>query len=475
MRLLLLDINPQVEQIISDLGAPMRIECRMASDLDSARALLRASVVDVVVLSPSFAAGTDSLAEVVQACRKRDASVVLILDTIEQLGAIDDSVRDAIDDFVLAPLDPDVLRARLDLVCRRRRADALRQAMLRALPDIMFRIRQDGTYIDFHTTDPAQLYAAPESIKGAHISDLLPEPQSRQWMEALTRVVDTGVPASIEYSLDMSRGRCFFEARIVRSAPDEVLSIVRDVTERKQAEEQIRTAALAKQAFASRIINAQEAERQHLSRELHDGISQLLLVHRMDAEWLAKQAEPGPLRDAAESLCSSLDETLHLVRTLAMDLRPPAIDDLGIDSALETLVGDIARRSGIQCEFDVDPQIEAVPTDAGVALYRIAQEALANAVRHARCNKIRVELLQRPESVELRVTDDGIGIDPSRLSDSSSFGLVGMRERAELVGGHVTIRTNSDDGTCIRATIPQVRYKMTVVTNEEAPTREGEP
>lgn len=475
MRLLLLDINPQVEQIISDLSDPLRIECCVAKDLDSARSALDAASVDVMLLSPSFAGGGESLAEVIHACRKHDISVLLVLDSVEQLGTLDEPLRDAIDDFVLAPLDQDVLRARLDLLRRRRQANRLRQAMLRALPDIMFRIRRDGTHIDFHATDRSQLYAAPETIKGARIAELLPAAQARLWMDAVARVVDTGTPASIEYTLDMPGGVHFFEARIVRSAADEVLSIVRDVTEHKLAEGQIRNAALAKQAFASRIINAQEAERQHLSRELHDSISQILLVHRMDAEWLAKQAAAGPLRDAAESLCSSLDETLHMVRTLAMDLRPPAIDDLGIDSALETLVGDIARRSGIQCEFDVDPQIAALPGDAGVALYRIAQEALANAVRHARCTRIRVELLQRPESVELRVTDDGIGINSSRISDSSSFGLVSMRERAELVGGKVTIRTNPDDGTCIRATIPHVQYRTTVVTNENAPNREGEP
>lgn len=475
MRLLLLDIDPQVEQIISDISQPMQLECRMASDLDSARAALGAAAVDVVLLSPSFAAGARALSEVIHACRQNDASVVLILDEVARLDELDEATRDAIDDFVIAPFDTEVLRARLDMVCRRRRADSLRQAMLRALPDTMFRIARDGTYIDFSTTEPAQLFAPPERIKGARITDLLPDPQARRWMQAIAQVLDTSVPTSIEHSLVMAGGPRFFEARIVRSAPDEVLSIVRDVTQRKQAEEQIRSAALAKQAFASRIISAQEAERQLLSRELHDGISQLLLVHRMDAEWLAKQADPGPLRDAAESLCTSLDETLHMVRTLALDLRPPAIDDLGIDSALETLVGDIARRSGIACELEAEPDLRAVPSDTGVALYRIAQEALSNAVRHAQCSQIRVELTQLPAGVELRVTDDGIGIDPSRLSDSSSFGLVGMRERAELVGGYVTIQTNTDDGTCIRAIIPQVQYSPTVVINSQAPTREGEP
>lgn len=472
MELLLLNINSDVEQIVSDLCRTLAFDLHTASDIDAALEQLRAAAIDVVILSPVAIGGT-LLSTLIRTCRSHGASVVLLLDDLACLHQLDEHTRDQIDDFLLLPYEDGQLAARLDLISRRRRGDALRRAILRALPDIMFRIHRDGTYVDFQAPDPTRLYMPSERIVGTRVTDALPAVPARRCLDALEEVLDTGMPAYFEYSLPLADGTRYFEARMVSSGPDEALALIRDVTERKRAEEQIRTAALAKQAFASRVLSVQESERQHLSRELHDSISQLLLVHRMDAEWLAKEAEGGPVREAAEHLCTALDETLHLVRTLAMDLRPPAIDDLGIDSALETLCVDITRRSGIHCEFESDGHTRSQSSEVGVTLYRIAQEALANAVRHAKCRSIRVQLVQHGNSVELQVADDGVGIDPRRLADTASFGLVGMRERAELVGGHVTIETGPDDGTCIRATVPHTPYRPTAGDNE-APISEGE-
>jgi signal transduction histidine kinase len=359
MELLLLNIDSEVEQTISNLCRARSLVCHLVSDIDAALEKLRSCELDAVLLSLSLAAGARSA--LVRACRAKGAAILVLLDDVALLGQLDDETRGAIDDFVLPPHDAAHIGARLDMLVRRRRAEA-----------------------------------------------------------------------------------------------------------------QIRGAAMAKQAFAARVLSMQEAERQHLSRELHDSISQLLLVHRMDAEWLAGQTDSETVQDAAERLCTGLDETLHLVRTLAMELRPPAIDDLGIDSAIETLCGDAGRRSGIHCRFEGDRRTRALPEEIAVTMYRIAQEALTNAVRHAKCRNIQVQLLQHPRSVELSVTDDGIGIAPDRLADTASFGLVGMRERAELVGGHVSIHTGLNQGTSIRAMFPYTSHRPGAV-NTQAPSREGNP
>jgi signal transduction histidine kinase len=373
MELLLLDIDSEVEQIISNLCRARSLVCHSVSDIDAALDKLRSCELDAVLLSsrpsasasPSLwssgAAEAGARAALVHACRARGAALLLLLDDVALLGQLDDETRAAIDDFVLPPHDAAHVGARLDMIVRRRRAEA-----------------------------------------------------------------------------------------------------------------QIRGAAKAKQTFAARVLSVQEAERQHLSRELHDSISQLLLVHRMDAEWLAGQADSDAVRDAAERLCTGLDETLHLVRTLAMDLRPPAIDDLGIDSAIETLCGDVSRRSGIHCRFEGDRRMRALPEEIGVTMYRIAQEALTNAMRHAKCRNIHVQLIQHARNVELRVTDDGIGIAPDRQADAASFGLAGMRERAELVGGHVSIQTGPNQGTSIRAMFPHTPHRPGAVNTQSSP-REGNP
>jgi signal transduction histidine kinase len=363
MELLLLNIDSEVEQIISNLCRARSLVCHLVSDIDAALEKLRICDIDAVLLSLSLSSSGPAGARsaLVRACRARGAAILVLLDDVSLLGQLDDEIRGAIDDFVLPPHDAAHVGARLDMLVRRRRAEA-----------------------------------------------------------------------------------------------------------------QIRSAAMAKQAFAARVLSMQEAERQHLSRELHDSISQLLLVHRMDAEWLAGQTESEQVHDAAERLCTGLDETMHLVRTLAMELRPPAIDDLGIDSAIETLCGDAGRRSGIRCRFEGDQRTRALPEEIAVTMYRIAQEALANAVRHANCRNIQVQLVQHPRGVELSVTDDGIGIAPDRLVDTASFGLVGIRERAELVGGHVSIHTGPNQGTSVRAMFPYTSQRPGAV-HTQAPAREGNP
>lgn len=456
MKLLLLDSTPEVEQFAATLDAGGDFETTVARDLDSALAHLRANNIDAVVLALSFTGSRADVTEILRHCHPGNPSVLLVLDRPTDITALDGAVSLAIDDFIVRPLDLVVLRTRLRFMSRRHNTLPPPQAILAALPDVMLRLRRDGTFVDYHASSADEVHGGPLSLRGTSITEIMPESVARAALAVIGEVLDTSAPGDLEYELPLPDGTRFYEARIVPSGADEALFIVRDVTERKRADAQLRTATEVKRAFTSRVISAQEAERQHLSRELHERIGQMLLVHRMDAEWLARKAEPGPLRDAAEGLCSSLDRTLETVRNLAIDLRPPAIDDLGIGSALETLVTNIARRSGIRCECDIDPQIPSVPADVSVAVYRIAQEALTNAVRHAHCENIMVYLIHDERNLELRVVDDGIGFDPSQEKGSSWLGLVGMRERAELVGGHVTIDSGANQGTCVKVVVPNI-------------------
>ncbi len=455
MKLLLLDSPPKVEQFCRWLDATGEYECASAIDVDSAVAMLLTGGIEAVVLSASFAGDREGVTRILDYCEPGNPSVLLILDTLDDLDPLEAANSDVVEDFVVRPLTAEILSARLAVV-RRRRVNIFlpRQALLAALPDLMFRIRRDGTYIDYHFPSPELTYVPGNQLEGAHITDVMPREVAEAFLAAIGEALDSEEPGTLEYQLPAVQGIHGYEARIVPSGSDEVLVIVRDVTDRKRMEDALRTAANVKQAFSSAVVQAQEAERQQLSRELHDGIGQILLVHRMDAEWLADKAGPGPLREAAEGLCLSLDKTLEAVRNLAMDLRPPAIDDLGIGSALETLVANIGRRSGIKWEIDIPPGVARVKGEASVTLYRIAQEALANAIRHSQCQNIQVSLKDQDGAVELQVRDDGIGFDPDTINTSSSIGLVSMRERADLVGGRVTIESGANQGTCVKVSVP---------------------
>lgn len=457
MKLLLLDTAADMEQFASLLDGTGQFETTIAYEMSDALEVLQTNAVDAVVVATSFKGGGKSFLDILRECEPGNPSVLVIVDVLDEMHELMGSdMGQCIEDFVVRPADDDILQARLMLLRRRRSIVPPRQALLQALPDLMFRIRRDGTFIDYHSPLREQLYMEPTDIKGSRLMDVMPPEVADISMEMMARVLDTGEPGIIEYNLPLPSGVQSFEARLVQCGVDEVLTIVRDVTERRRVDSELRAAAEIKRAFTSRVVSAQEAERQALSRELHDGIGQMLLVHRMSAEWLAKQAVPGPVRDAAEELSSSLDRTLEAVRNLAMDLRPPAIDDLGIGSALETLVDNNAKRSGLRCECEIEPTVAFVPTDISVAIYRIAQEALGNAIRHAQGQNIIVSLSHSGTDIELRVLDDGIGFDPAQANDPSCLGLVGMRERAELVGGRVSIESRANQGTCVKVSVPHL-------------------
>jgi len=208
----------------------------------------------------------------------------------------------------------------------------------------------------------------------------------------------------------------------------------------------------ALERFAERVIAAQEAERRRLAGDIHDGISQRLisLSYHLDA---AADA----LRDAPEFTAGQLvlarqmiDLTLNEARAAISGLRPPVLDDLGLADGLASLARSIG---GVQVTVEADEC--ALPEHVEIALYRIAQEALQNVVKHAGASAASVELCCDPGLVCLRITDDGAGFHPDAATPG--FGVSGMAERAELVGGHLDLRSAPGRGTTVEARIPVTR------------------
>ena len=208
----------------------------------------------------------------------------------------------------------------------------------------------------------------------------------------------------------------------------------------------------AAERFAEQVIAAQEAERRRLAGDIHDGITQRLvsLAFHLDA---AADAVRGDTSIAATELARArelTDLTLDEARAAIAGLRPPVLDDLGLADGLASLARSIAqvrvRVAGTECPL---------PEHVVIALYRIAQEALQNVVKHAHASHAEVELRCDGASALLRVTDDGQGFDVGARSDNeTSYGLRSMTERAELVGGRLTVTSRPGLGTTVTATVP---------------------
>ena len=205
----------------------------------------------------------------------------------------------------------------------------------------------------------------------------------------------------------------------------------------------------ALEQFAERVIAAQEAERRRLAGDIHDGISQRLisLSYHLDAAADALDDAPEFTAEQLVLARQMIDLTLNEARAAISGLRPPVLDDLGLADGLASLARSVG---GVQVTVEADEC--ALPEHVEIALYRIAQEALQNVVKHAGAAAASVDLRCDPGLVSLRISDDGAGFSPDAAA--AGFGLSGMAERAELVGGHLDVRSAPDRGTTIEARIP---------------------
>jgi signal transduction histidine kinase len=207
--------------------------------------------------------------------------------------------------------------------------------------------------------------------------------------------------------------------------------------------------------FASRTVEAQELERRRLAGEIHDGISQRLVslwYHLLAAEDAVGEAEAvGRELAMAKALVT---EALGEARAAITGLRPPVLDDLGLAPGLESLA-----RSLTGLEVEVDVESVDLPAHVEVALYRIAQEALQNVVKHAEASSVVVRLRRDGRGVRLLVSDDGKGFDEDTLTDAEdrhSYGMVGIRERAELIGAALAVASRPATGTTVEVVVPDV-------------------
>ena len=226
-----------------------------------------------------------------------------------------------------------------------------------------------------------------------------------------------------------------------------------EVGERTRALQQANAALSASkdrlQELSARLITAQEEERRHIARELHDETGQALTVIRLHLSELATQPAPG---GKALAECTQLvDRAMQHIRGLSLRLRPPMLDDLGLADALEWVLEQQAGAAGWRTEFDAVDTDERLPQEMETACFRICQEALTNAARYARATEVSVTLRRDPQALELAVADNGGGFELERYRTPEErkkhFGLVSMTERAALAGGRLDIRTAPGQGT----------------------------
>lgn len=299
-----------------------------------------------------------------------------------------------------------------------------------------------------------------EEIVGKHFSNFVAPRDLKHVRSNLCKKLDD--EAETAYQIDVvtkDRRRVPVEviSRLIyaNGRPIGVQGTARDITERKRAQE-------ALQIYSRRLIEAQEAERQSLARELHDEIGQVLTAVRINLQSIQSLRHQDQSLPQVDESIIIVDEALGRIRDLSLELRPSLLDDLGLASALRWYVDRYGQRTGIVaevlCGFEERGRL---PRELETECFRIAQEALTNIVRHAQAKRVCVQVDGGLDTLVLTITDDGIGFDSESLlrtgSTATTLGLRGMIERAKAMNGQIEINSSPGNGTQVRAGFPLKR------------------
>jgi signal transduction histidine kinase len=235
---------------------------------------------------------------------------------------------------------------------------------------------------------------------------------------------------------------------------------LRDISERVRSEEQVRIYQDQLRQLAASVESAREEERARISREVHDEFGQMLSVLKLDLENLAVRHRPrgeaaGEKFDkSVAGMVRAVDLSLNIVRRIAAELRPAVFEDLGLAAALNWQIQELNARTGIRCRRRGLRQDSGLAAGPALAVFRIFQEILTNVVRHAKATALEVAVHADGGWFTLRVSDNGIGFDPDSLSPSRSLGLLGMRERAGMLGGTIEWSRGRKGGTTVTVRLP---------------------
>ena len=337
--------------------------------------------------------------------------------------------------------------------------------ILDALPFYVMLVDEHHHILNANRAVQAQLGLKPEDIVGKYCPDVV-HGLSQPWYACpLEEAVQKGEAVERE-ALDQKSGRWIRSAvyptgRSTSDGSEVLFHMVSDVTDRKQAEQQLQASREQLRSLSAHLESVREEERKNMAREIHDELGQILTALKIDLSSLTGESneEQQLLVRKVKSMSELIDTAIETVKRLSLELRPSILDDLGIAAALEWQAEDFSRRTQIRCDFTSKPKDIVFDQDRSTAIFRIFQEALTNVARHSNASRVKAVLTKKTDKIVLTIEDNGKGIEENQIADPKAFGIIGMRERAHFLGGEVRVNGAPGKGTSITVSIPPAKQE----------------
>jgi PAS domain S-box-containing protein len=232
-------------------------------------------------------------------------------------------------------------------------------------------------------------------------------------------------------------------------------TFIRDITVRRNAEDELKETNSEFRKLSSYLQSIREEERKHMAREVHDELGQLVSALKIDIDWLNARIQS--LEPHEKKRLDHASETLEIlilsIRKMASSLRPSILDDFGLNATIEWQCREFQNMHGIDCDFHCDYDDQDLPVKIKTEMFRIVQESLANVIHHSEARKVTITITSDKDKVHMKIEDDGKGFDKNSKKDT--LGLIGLRERAASVNGHLKVESAPGKGTVVHAIIPK--------------------
>jgi len=454
---LIVDDTPANLGMLVDLLSEHGFDVSIAEDGASALKQIELRLPDLIlldVLMPDLD-GYATCERLKRHPRARDIPVMFmtgLTDTISKvrgfrLGAVD---------YITKPFEPEEVIARIhthltmqQLRQRLQESEARLKHILESAIDAIVTIDESGRITFFNE--------AAEHMFRCSAARALGEPCERFLSEPLRRIIvdaAAGRPAAMwvpeghngvradgeTFPIEASLSRAETGGQIINTL------ILRDVHERNE---------VRLREMSARMQRDIEEERKRISQALHDEMGQNLTALRLDTEWIRRHCARLPaIVDTVDRMERSIEDSAAAMRRIVADMRPRVLDDLGLDIAIEGLMNDISARTGIEMKFVPSGEFDALDDEIKTALFRMLQECLTNVTRHAHATSVEVLLTARASEIHMIVIDDGVGFAPQSQAKPGSFGLFGLGERAQHLGGTVAVESEPNKGTRVVVQLP---------------------